>query len=59
MLSNPPSVPSHTLGPVLSRSVPDSIMDIVLKSVCQARLSQPERQRFTAWYAAQWRGTCP
>ena len=59
MLSNPPSAPSNPPGVAPSRSVPDSIMDIVLKSVCQARLSQAERQRFTSWYAAQWRGTCP
>src|SRR5206468_4813612 len=58
MLSNPPSVPSNTLGPALSRSVPDSIMDIVLKSVCQARLSPAERQSFTAWYVSQRGKSC-
>lgn len=59
MLSNPPSVPSGTSGVALARSLPDSIVDIVLKSVCQARLSPGERQRLATWYAAHGRGSCP
>lgn len=59
LCSGPPSVPSNTTATGLTKQVPDSIMEIVLKSVCQARLSQAEHQRFTTWYAAQWRRSCP
>ena len=49
------AVPHNVSVQGLVSPVPDSIMQIVLRTLCTAQLSTLERQRFTTWYAAEHR----
>ena len=55
LFNHPPTFPPT---PLTANTVPDSVMEIVLKSVCSASLSQADKDRFGTWYATQFRRPC-
>jgi len=50
--------PRDALSAARVSSVPDSVMQIVLRSMCHAPLAKDDRARFLTWYAAEGR-RCP
>ena len=55
LFKDPPTFPPT---PPTANTLPDSVMQIVLKSVCRGSLSQADKDRFITWYIREFRKPC-